>query len=361
MKNICFFNTIPSWGGGEKWHFEMASYIASLNYKVLFYTEKGGVLDKKITNSFIEKAYVTLTNFSYLNTNKVNKAAKVLKDHKIDIIIFNSSKDIKFGGLAAKKAGIKHIIYRRGSAIPIKNSFINRYFFSQVLTDVLANSYATKATINQNNSSLFPQDKITVIANGIDTSSFLEAKIKSENRDKDIFTLGNLGRLVKQKHQIFLLEVAKELKEKGLKFKIIIGGDGVLKEKLYQKRKDYQLEKEVEFVGFVDDSKSFMYKIDVFLLSSLWEGFGYVIAEAMLCKKPVIAFNVSSNPELVIDEENGFLTQKEDLNDFVNKILKLYHNQSLIKEMGEKGQHKIISEFDSSVARKRFENYIESF
>lgn len=359
-KTICFFNSIETWGGGEKWHFEMATYTSSQNYNTLFYLNKKSILNEKIKSDNVKKEYIKVGNFSYLNLFKVNKVAKVLKDASIDVIVINSSQDMKFAGLAAKKAGVKNIIYRRGSAIPIKNTFINRYFFSSIITNVLANSSATKETINAKNNNIFPKDNITVIPNGIETQKFLEDFKTIKNVNNEVFTLGNLGRLVKQKNQFFLLEVAKELKKENFPFKLIIGGEGKLKNDLIKKSEELHLENEVEFVGFVKNPRVFMSKIDVFLLSSLWEGFGYVIAEAMLCEKPVIAFNVSSNPELVVENKNGFLTELNDVSAFVTKIKELSINKKLISELGKNGRNKIVTEFDAFLVRERFKNYIDN-
>lgn len=360
MKTICFFNSIETWGGGEKWHFEMATYSSSQNDNVLFYLNKKSVLNEKLKIDNLKKEYIEVSNFTYLNFFKVNKVASVLKDAAVDVIVINSSQDMKFAGLAARKAGVKNIVYRRGSAIPIKNSFINRWFFSNIITNILANSNSTKQTINVLNKNIFPESKITVIPNGINTAKFLEEKNKLITKQNKVLTLGNLGRLVKQKNQVFLLEVAKELKKQKIDFKLVIGGEGKLMDFLLKKRTEYNLEKEVDFVGFVDKPVEFMSKIDVFLLSSLWEGFGYVIAEAMLCEKPVIAFNASSNPELVSENENGFLTKVNDVNLFVDKIKLLNNNSELILNLGKNGKNKIVSEFDAAISREKFRAYLES-
>ena len=360
MKKISFFNSIKTWGGGEKWHYEMATYASSQSYDVLFFSNKNGVLNNKIQNHNIKKSYVEIGNFSYLNFLKVKKVATILKENAVEVIIINSSQDMKFAGLAAKIAGIKHIIYRRGSAIPIKNTFINRCFFSHIITAVIANSNSTKHTVNSINRNLFPQNKITVIHNGIDTHSFIKDFDTIEKKENEIFTLGSLGRLVKQKNHIFLLKVAKELKKHNIRFKLIIGGEGKLKKFLYDKIKKFDLENEVEFVGFVKNPKKFMSQLDLFLLSSLWEGFGYVIAEALLCKKPVIAFNLSSNPELIRENENGFLTEINDIQSFVKKIQYLKKHPDLIQKFGNKGRNTIITEFDASIVQRRFKSYIEN-
>lgn len=357
-KTICFFNTIKKWGGGEKWHFEMASFLVSKNYNIHFITSKNSVLANKIKQTSIKTYFVDVKNFSFLNTIKVNNTTRYLKKHKIDVVIINSSQDMKFGGLASKKANVKHIIYRRGSAIPIKNSFINRYFFSNVISGIIANSEATKQTINANYK-MFSEGKIFVLRNGIDTGSFLSNINKRSKENQSKIVLGNLGRLVTQKNQVFLIEVAKKLKEKNIDFLLRIGGEGKLKLKLKSKIAEYQLEDKVVLEGFIKRPEDFLNNLDVFLLSSLWEGFGYVIAEAMLCKKTVIAFDTSSNPELVIHNKNGFLTKPNDVNDFTEKIIELINNSEKRKLMGEFGFQKIVNEYDSTIIRKQFEDYLD--
>lgn len=360
--NICFFNSIKSWGGGEKWHAEMAAYVAESEEKVYIYTSKGSALESKLAGSKVKLRHTSVSNLSYLNPFKVKALTQQFKKDAIDTIVINSSQDMKCAGLAAKKAGVKYIIYRRGSAIPIKNTFVNRYFFKEVVTDIIANSAATKETIVANNQGLFPREKMVVIPNGIDTDVFLKTleKLPSHTSKKNLFTFGNLGRLVTQKNQLFLIEVAKKLKEASFPFQLIIGGEGKLLPELIAKTKEYNLENEIKFEGFVSHPQKFYQQLDVFVLSSLWEGFGYVIAEAMLCEKPVIAFDVSSNPELVSSNINGILTPVNDVDSVVEALQYFAENPKLIAQYGKAGKEKITKEFDASVARKRFLQYINT-
>jgi glycosyltransferase involved in cell wall biosynthesis len=263
------------------------------------------------------------------------------RKQKFDVIVMNFSKDLKFAAPAAKWAKIPKIVYRRGSAIPIKNSFLNRYLFHNCLTDVLANSEATKQTILHNNKNLFPQDKIKVIYNGISlhTKSFPEAK-------NNPLVIGNLGRLVSQKGQELLIDIAGLLRDRAVSCKFVIGGDGILMESLKQKVEEKDLGNYVEFLGFIEDSASFMAKIDIFALTSRWEGFGYVMAEAMLAKKPIVAFDISSNPELVFNEENGYLIPFENNVAFADALESLINNELKRKSFGENGYNLVCSKFD---------------
>ena len=91
----------------------------------------------------------------------------------VDTVVLNLSRDLKCGGISAKMAGVKNIIFRRGSDRSVRNYFINRYLYQKVVTGILTNSQATKKAILSNGISLVDPDKITVIPNGIDTQKFL--------------------------------------------------------------------------------------------------------------------------------------------------------------------------------------------
>jgi glycosyltransferase involved in cell wall biosynthesis len=73
---------------------------------------------------------------------------------------------------------------------------------------------------------------------------------------------------------------------------------------------------------------------DIFLTPSRLEGFGLSVAEAMACGKPVVATNVSSLPELVVDGKGGFLCPRDDVQDFAKNIRHLASDDNLRQEMG---------------------------
>jgi len=358
-QTICFFNSTQSWGGGEKWHYEMATYLHEKGLKVLVVVSPNSELQKKLKAKQVPTECISVGNLSFLNPFKIAKVHSFYKKYNVTTVVLNSSEDMKLGGLAGNRANLKRIIYRRGSAIPIKDKSINRYFFKNVLTEVLANSEATKATINAKNSEIFPNEKITVIPNGIDTASFLEKSYQPlYEKQESEFVIGNLGRLVTQKNQTFLLDVTKELLNKGLPIKLVIGGSGTLENELKEKTNNLGIKDNVVFTGFVNNPKDLMCSCDVFVLSSLWEGFGYVIAEALLCEKPVVAFDISSNPELVKDNKNGFLVPLNDVEVFCDKIQFYYENKEKIEQMGKQGKAQIIAENDIKVIFARVENYL---
>jgi len=355
MGGVCFFNTAKAWGGGEKWHLEVSTYLYNKGCPIFVVAHEESVLLQKLKNAKIPSRGIKISNLSFLNPLKRNLVYELLRQHGFDTIVMNLSSDVKIAGVMAKKAGIPRIIYRRGSAIPIKNTFLNRYLFKHVLTDILANSHATKKTVLQHNPLLFPNEKITVIHNGISTS--YKVGLPTSTKEQ-VPVLLNLGRLEYQKNQEFLILLAAALKQRKVPFKMCIGGEGSLRAKLEQDVRFHDLEKEVTLSGFVKKPLDYIAQASIFLLPSHWEGFGYVLAEAALCKKPIVAFAISSNPELVLDGETGYLVPNRDLNAFADKVSLLLKDEKLRQQMGKKGRQHVLQNFDEDKQLQKIEDYL---
>ena len=118
------------------------------------------------------------------------------------------------------------------------------------------------------------------------------------------------------------------------------------------------VEQNILFLGFVENIRDFLKSIDVFLLSSLWEGFGYVLIEAMASKKPVISLNLSNEAEVVKDQHTGYLIDEGNIEGFAEKIELLARNRDLRKEIGERGRKRVNELFTIQNTLKRLEEVI---
>lgn len=357
MTNVCFFNSIKFWGGGEKLQFENALFFHNKGYQVTIACASGSPLMEKASEVGIPTFAIHLTSLSFLNPAKRQKLKTFFKSKKIDTVIFTTSQDTKAGGFAAKSAGVERIIYLRGLAAPIKGSFINRQLFRKTLTHIVANSEATKQKILENLTGVLPEEKVRVIYHGIEISDKKDALFPVENNK---IILGNAGRLTKQKGQENLILLAKHLKKRALNFELQIAGTGELEEELKNSIVKNNLEEEVKLLGFVENVPNFMKGLDIFILSSLWEGFGFVIVEAMEKSKPVVAFNLSSNPEIITEGETGFLVDYPDMEAFADRIQQLAENTELRSNMGKAGRLRAETHFEIEERISEFEQYISN-
>jgi glycosyltransferase involved in cell wall biosynthesis len=339
---VCFINSCRSWGGGEKWHLEMARRLAAENFEVIVAGFPGSELHQRVQKIGLAWHSMPIGNLTFLSPLRLWSFMKKFRVLQPDTVILNLPSDLKAAGLAAKLACVDRIVYRRGSAIPVRNTCLNRFLFGHVVTDIIANSQETKQTILAKNPQLFDEEKIHVIYNGIDLDAFDHRQVTPlYKKRKGEFVLGHAGRLSREKNQKFLIEVVQALKEQGVDCKLLIAGKGSQEKELKAYARAKGVERDLSFVGFVEDIKSFMVSIDLFLLSSLWEGFGYVLVEAMAAGKPVIAFDASSSPEIVENGKTGFLVPFGDLESFVLKAKLFARDAELRRKMGKAGRSRV--------------------
>jgi len=151
------------------------------------------------------------------------------------------------------------------------------------------------------------------------------------------------GRLTMQKGQWYLLRIFKELKKSNPEIKLIILGDGEMKKKLINLSEDLKLktysvwsEKEfddsydVYFLGFQKNPFKFIKVSKLFVMTSLWEGFGNTIVEAMECGTPVISTNCKSGPGEIIFKKDGMEnTITKPIYDGCGVLMPIFDNEFL--------------------------------
>ena len=170
-------------------------------------------------------------------------------------------------------------------------------------------------------------NKLLVIYNGIDLNKFIfqDKKARKEirkelNLKKDDKVLISIGRLFKAKGYPYLIEAIKILKSKYPDIKLLIIGEGEEKNKLETQTRELNLEKNIFFLGRKENVSNCLNASDIFVLASLWEGFGLAIVEAMACGLPVITTNVGGIPEIIQDKISGLLVDPKDSEILAQKI-----------------------------------------
>jgi glycosyltransferase involved in cell wall biosynthesis len=143
----------------------------------------------------------------------------------------------------------------------------------------------------------------------------------------------SVGRLTKQKGYPYLLK-AFSVVRKSLECRLVILGEGEDREKLVKTSIELGLKNDVEFMGFQQNPFKYMARSSVFVLSSLYEGFGNVIVEAMALGLPVISTDCPSGPsEIIEDRMNGLLVPVKDENALARAILEVAGNGMLRNEL----------------------------
>jgi len=183
-----------------------------------------------------------------------------------------------------------------------------------------------------------PERKIEVIELGFELDELLKLP---ERGDQQTINIGIVGRLVFIKNHKMLFDVIKNVgggRDRPL-HKVIIIGDGEMREELSRYAGELGIKDIVEFRGWVKDLKAIYEGLDIVALTSLNEGTPVSIIEAMAAARPVVAVKVGGVPDIVQDEKTGYLVESGDTEGFSRKLLDLIKDPVKRRDFGRNARN----------------------
>ena len=351
-KIIGFVNTSQSWGGGEKWHFEAARDLKLRGFNVVFFCSPGSAIEEKIRSLNVPIEPLKVSNLSFLNPIKMIRLCLTLKRRGITTLLINNPADLKLVGPAARCASISNIIFRRGVPRPFKRNFYNRWLLRDVIHWAIANSNALADTLNEAKGiGMVPTEKLVLIENGIQFDKIETMPPLVEKDDR--ITLSTAGRMINQKNQAFLIDVARDLRDQGLDFRLLIAGSGELENALRDQVKSYQLEPQIEFLGFVENVPALFAATDIFVFPSFYEGSPNALIEAAGYGLPIVASDIPPIREILPDDSVGRLCPVNNAQEFCDAITDLTNSPDKRRELGQAARKVIQKRFDLDNAREK--------
>jgi len=281
---------------------------------------------------------------------------KLFKEEDFTIIHTHSSKAGLLARLAAvlnKTPIVIHTIH--GFAF---NDFMNglkKNFFIYLekllakWTDVLitVSNLNKKKIIDLN---IAHENKIKNIYSGIDLSLFTNKSNdefrKELNLENDHLLLGSVGRLSNQKDPITMIEAFGIISKPFPNAHLALVGDGELKGKILEKIDQLKLNDRIHLTGNKNNPWSVYHSMDLFIMSSIYEGLGRSITEALSCGVPVVCTDVEGVPEIVRDNITGILVRPKDSNKLADAIIRTLNDMETAKKMAEEGRRFVNDNFD---------------
>jgi glycosyltransferase involved in cell wall biosynthesis len=152
--------------------------------------------------------------------------------------------------------------------------------------------------------------------------------------------VGNVAALVPHKGQRHLVDAAALVVREVPDVHFIVAGEGELRPSLERQIKEHHLEKRVLLAGFRPDVLSLHKAFDLFVMSSVTEGLGTSLLDAMASGKAVVASSTGGIPEVVADGETGILVPPRDAEALAHAIVALLTDDALRTRMGAAGQRR---------------------
>jgi glycosyltransferase involved in cell wall biosynthesis len=272
----------------------------------------------------------------------LSQLTRFIKEHNYDIVHTHSAKAGTVGRIAARRANVPIIIHtfhsfgwqvahtfhtssRRNYTASIKKRLyilIERYVAS------ISDALITVSELNKEEA---------IDLNLAPAVNFTNMRL---NPDQPI--VGTIGRLSIQKAPLDFITAAKIVLQQKPDIQFIMVGDGPLAPEVRQAIGD---EPRIKVLGYRDDVPEILSILDVFALSSLWEGLGRALTEAMIMGVPVAVTAVDGVPELVTHQETGLLSPLQDPIQLAKNVVWLLEHPKAAREIGQRAREHVVPNF----------------
>ncbi len=338
---------------------EVSKGLQSCGHRVIIAGRRGSLFLQRASEEGLEVFPLRIKgDFGPIN---IGRLAKLMRRKGVHLLCANFDKDLRLGGLAARMAGVRAVVMRKG--LPLMRDSLRFKLTYRLLVDrIICPSNSIKEELSQYR--WLDGERIEVVHNGVDPDYFHPKYSQTEARNlfglpAEGAVIGIVGRLTNQKGHRFFLQAAKLIAQShpGVFFWVV--GDGERREELEAMAAELGIGERVRFAGYRRDLPLVYAALDVLVLPSLFEGLPNVVLEAMACGRPVVATGVGGVPEVVVDGITGLIVSPNNYRELARSVKKLLDNESWRETMGERGRRRVEGCFSTSLMVRRVEGLFQ--
>jgi L-malate glycosyltransferase len=338
-------DTARTWRGGQNQVLVTVMCLRSLGHRAVLVAHPNGELRRRAAEGL---ELVPLAPRTEMDLAAAWRLSRVIKQLRPDIVHAHDPHGVAMAALALSMstqprtpplAAARRVDFRLG------RNALSRWKYRQVDCFICASEAIRQIVLRDG---VEPGRAVTV-HEGIDLGR-IDAAPPAELH-KELWLphhapiVGNVAALVAHKGQRHLIDAAVEVLRHEPDARFIIAGEGELRDSLQHQIKHLHLEKHVVLAGFRPDVLSLHKAFDIFVMSSVTEGLGTSLLDAMACGKPVVASRTGGIPEVVEDGVTGCLVPPRDHTAMAEAIVKLLADKNLRERMGAAGLARVREQF----------------
>ncbi|WP_102027217.1 N-acetyl-alpha-D-glucosaminyl L-malate synthase BshA [Salirhabdus sp. Marseille-P4669] len=357
----------PTVGGSGVIATELGKLLAEKGHEIHFVTSSMPFrLNRLYSNIYfheVEVNHYPLFKYPPYDLSLASKMAEVIEREKLDILHVHYAMPHAICAILAKQMvshDVKIVTTLHGTDITVLGydaSLKNMIRFGIEHSDAV--TAVSRSLANQTKEMLDVSKELHVVYNFVDESEYhvkalpdLKAQFGISEEEKVIIHISNFRKVKRVDDVVKVFEGIY----KHLPSKLLLVGDGPEYIRVRKLVHDLQLENHVLFLGKQENVSELLSISDLLLLLSEKESFGLVLLEAMACGVPCIGTNVGGIPEVIVDNEIGFIEELGDISKMIEDAVSLLENEQKWKTFSNRSIQHVQEHFHSSKIIEQYED-----
>ena len=367
IKVLFIISLLQRMGGAEKNLFDIVDNLDKDHFQSIVIAFKGGEVLDRLKNKGFEVYENGVTKLASKEAvRKAFELKRFVKNHHVDIIVsYHHDADIWGYLVSLMSGGVPIISSRRDMGYQLSAIHIWFYrLFGRRFAKMITVSEAVKREVSKRE--WIDPDKIVTIHNGLDPNIYRGGErtlqIRTElGLTKEHIVLGTVASFRPIKGQLYLVEAIKNIAGKYPNIRVVFVGynDTEYFHAVLRRVGELGLGEHFIFTGARSDIPDLLSIFDIFVISSVNEGFSNAIIEAMAACKPIVAPDSGGNPESVQDNFNGLLFRACDSLSLSEKLGLLISDPEKRRVMGCRGSDTVEKNFHYRKMIKKFGNLLK--
>jgi glycosyltransferase involved in cell wall biosynthesis len=342
-------DTARTWRGGQNQVLLTVNGLRSMGHRAALVAHPDGELRRRAAEGL---ELIPLAPRTEMDLTAAWRFARVVKRLEPDIIhahdphgIAMASLALSLGAASIRSGHVPALVASRRVDFHLRGNSFSRWKQRQVDCFIAASEAIRQMLVADG----VPVEQTVTVHEGIDVQHVEAAAPVNVHEafwlPHEAPVVGNVAALVPHKGQRHLIEAAHLVVQELPDARFVILGEGELREQLERQVRDYHLEKHVLLPGFRTDVIGCVKGFDLFVMSSVTEGLGTSLLDAMACARPIVATRAGGIPEIVVDGVNGLLVEPRDHHAMAAAIVRMLKDAALRRRMGDAGLVRVRERF----------------
>jgi glycosyltransferase involved in cell wall biosynthesis len=340
-------DTARTWRGGQNQVLVTVLGLRSAGHRAMLVAHPDGALRERAKEGLELLPLAPRTEMDLSAAWRLSRAIKALRP---DVVHAHDPHAVAMSALALSMSTQPKrapLVAARRVDFRLKGNALSRWKYGQVDCFICASEAIRRMLLSDG----VPEARAVTVHEGIDLGRVAAAPPAALHAELWLPhgspVVGNVAALVAHKGQRHLVEAAAIVVRQVPDARFVIAGEGELRATLEHQIRHLGLEKHVMLAGFRPDILPLHKAFDIFVMSSVTEGLGTALLDAMACGRPVVATTAGGIPEVVREGVTGFLVPPRDHQAMADAIVKLLKDAELRRRMGEAGLARANAKFSA--------------